>query len=78
MAKNVKASKPWVKEQNLCQRDKNILLPEKEWLSPDIKHAAQHLCKDINAALSSFQNIACGLVLNSVLKQGNLFKSFME
>ena len=58
------ASKPWVKEMNLFQRDKNILLSKNEWLSDDVINAAQHLLKEINPVLSGFQNTACGLVLD--------------
>ena len=63
-ARNDNASKPWVKEMNLFQRDKNILLSKNEWLRDDIINAAQHLLKGINPLISGFQNTACGLVLN--------------
>ena len=63
-ARNDNASKPWVKELNLFERDKNILLSKNEWLSDDILNAAQHLLKGINPLISGFQSTACGVVLN--------------
>ena len=63
-ARNDNASKPWMKELNLFERDKNILLSKNEWLSDNIINAAQHLLKGINHLISGFQSTACGLVLN--------------
>ena len=54
----------WIRELNLLERDRDILLSPAGLLNDSIIDAAQKLLKQAFPALSGLQSVCCGLTMN--------------